>query len=247
MAQNAPEGTVIRMPDGSIKVKRGAEWLATGRLYVGPGPKLQPQEQKALATIRTEAEKAAGGIADLDRFSTLNRKQGTGGYLGLPGIRNVVGWVDPELSEMNAITDRLTPMQREPGSGAMSDRDVEMYKSSTVNAGRYGNANRNVGQRAKAGMMRQRDYAAFMDYFARVNGTLNGAQEAWDEYKIAEPIYDPDAGTIRQGRSWRNYFSIPEAPRGAPAPQARKPAAQAPRPADPRKLDDSYLRGKFKD
>lgn len=227
MAQNAPEGTVIRMPDGSTRVKRGTEWLPTGRLYVGPGPKLSPQEQKALGTARTEAEKAAGGIADIERFSALNQKQGTGGFLGFPGARNVFGMFDTELSEMNAITDRLTPMQREPGSGAMSDRDVEMYRSSTVNAGRYGNANRNVGQRAKAGMMRQRDYAAFMDYYARVNGSLNGAQEAWDAYKVAEPIYDPATGTVRQGKSWRAHFGIPEASSAAPKPRpapARAPA-----------------------
>lgn len=220
MGQNAPDGTVIRMPDGSMRVKRGAEWLPTGKLYSGPGPKLAPQEQKTIATARTEAEKADGVIADVNRFSALNRKQGSGGILGLPGFRNLHGALDPEVGEMNAITNRLTPAQREAGSGAMSDKDVEMFRASVVGQGNYGNTNAKIGNRSKAGAMRQRDYAAFLDYFAKVNGTINGAQEAWDDYKTAEPIYDPKTGDVRQGRSWRAYYGLPERSGGAPRPTA---------------------------
>lgn len=228
---NAPDGTVIKMPDGSLRVKRGAQWLPTGSMYVGPGPKLEPQERKSLETARAAAEKAGGTLQDLDRFSTLNKQQKSGGPLGWPIVRDVVGAFDPEVGEMNAITNRLTPAQREAGSGAMSDRDVEMYRSSVVSYGQQGPANKAIGARSRAGAIRQKEHAEFLDYFARVNGTLNGAQEMWNAYKEAEPVYDHQKGSVRRYQPWRAYFGIgaQSSGQGQQRPAAGPAATPAPK------------------
>ncbi len=218
---NAPEGTVIQMPDGSQRVKRGGQWLPAGNMYVGAGPKLTPQENKQLGEVRMTANKASGAIQDMDRFMTLNQRQPSGQLLGLPVVRDIAGVFNDDIGEMNAINNRLTPSQRESGSGAMSDRDVDMYRRSVVGVGQTGPANQRIAALAKAGAVRQRDYAAFMDYFSRVNGTLNGAQELWDAYRDAEPVYDPDTATMRQAKSWRAYFGVG----GDPAPKKSAPSA----------------------
>lgn len=223
---NAPDGTVIRMPDGSLKVKRGVNWIPAGDMYAGPGPKLDPTERKQLGDARSSAERAGSAMMDLDRFQTLNRRQGSGGLMGLPVLRDLHGMVNPDVAEMNAITNRLTPQEREAGSGAMSDKDVEMYRSAVPGQGNPGPANKMIANRRRAGAMRQRDYSAFMEYYARVNGTLNGAQEMWDGYKEAEPVYDAARGEVRQATPWRQYFKVESAaPAKAPAaaPRERPP------------------------
>lgn len=230
----APEGTVVLMQDGSYRVKRGGQWIDAGNLYVGPGPKLDPQERKQLGEVRMQAEKATGVMQDVDRFMSLNKEQPSGGLLGLPIVRDVQGLFDPEVSEMNAINNRLTPAQREPGSGAMSNADVAMYRSSVIGYDKPGSTNSKIGARTRAGALRQKEYAAFLDYYARVNGTINGAQEQWDEYKEAEPVYEPGTGRIRRAKPWREYFSIGSAPKprgvGASPGQAKPPPAET-RPA----------------
>lgn len=245
---NAPDGTVIRMPDNSMRVKRGAEWLPTGKLYSGPGPKLATGEQKQLTDARTRANAAEGVLNDQSRFSVLNKRTGTGGSYSLPLVGNmfagVAGAFNPDVREMNAITERLTPAQREAGSGPMSDADVNMYRKSVIGPGNDGNTNRAVGARMRAGATRERDYAAFMDYYAKVNGTLNGGQEAWDSYKTSNPIYDPETATVRQTQPWRSYFGLPETSGLTPAPKA--PAKASPK-TSPRVggMSDDYLRSKF--
>lgn len=223
----APEGTVIRLQDGSTRVKRGGQWIAAGTLFQGAGPKLTPQEGKMLTDARTRAEGASSTISNLDRFMTLNRQEATGGLGGLPVVRNVRGMFDPQVAEMNAIVEQITPAQREPGSGVMSDADIRMYRASVVGLDKPGPANSRIAARGTAGAMRERDYAAFMDYYAKVNGTLNGAQEQWDAYKQAEPVYDPQSGQVRRARPWRQYFGIEQAQPSSGGSSGQAPAQRA--------------------
>lgn len=192
------------------------------RLSVGAAPKLEATDRKTLETARAGAERAGEVMLDLSRFQSLNRKQGSGGFLGLPVVRDLHGMVNPVVGEMNSITNRLTPGEREAGSGAMSDKDVEMYRAAVPGQGYAGPTNKNIANRRRAGAIRQKEYKAFLDYFARTNGTLNGAQELWDEYKDADPVYDPEKGEVRQSRGWRAHFGIG----GASAAASPEPAGE---------------------
>ena len=214
MAQ-APEGTVIKLQDGSTRVKRGGQWIPAGNLFQGGAPKLEPQERTELRDARDRAKTAKSTITQLDRFMTVNRQEPTGGLGGLPVVRNIRGMFDPDVAQMNAIVEKITPAQREAGSGVMSDADIKMYRASVVGVDKPGPANTKIAALARAGASREREFAAYLDYYAKVNGTLNGAQEQWDAYADEEPVYDPISGTTRQARSWRQYFGIE-----TPAPSA---------------------------
>lgn len=238
-----PNGAVIAEgPRGGIRVLREATMVSgadpSNPLFqpMGAAGGLKPDERKELATFRGAASDAGSVIRDTSRFMELNRQASTGAPLSVPVLGDILVGLDPRKQEMRAITERLTPQQREAGSGAMSDRDVEMYRRSVVNIGQTGRANANVATVLQAGAARQREYSAFMEEYARANGTLVGAQERWGEYTAEHPLFQEDAnGNVVPKRgvpSWRQYFGVP-ARRQGPAQPQRNPQTPAARPAAP--------------
>jgi len=220
--------------DGIDVVYDGRGWREVIRPQSAPqnSPLRQPgdplRESSQDRTMRTNAAQQAveaQGTARLaDEFVALNRTNNTGGIWGLPFVQGGRAMVDPEFNRMRSIQEQLTPAQREAGSGAMSDRDVEMYRRSTLNVGAPGPANQRTARVLDAVAANQADYSAFLDEYARANGgSLAGASEMWLEYSNANPLFNDD-GTPRTARTpWRSYFG---AERQQPARQ--QPARPAP-------------------
>lgn len=234
-ARELPNGQVVRYgPRGGMTVLRPATTAAgadpNNPLFVGQGAvgSLSSKERDSLVGARDNAQAAGDRLAELSRFEAINQRAFTGGIQdpisAIPGLRAFT----PNNVEMRSITNKIAPTLRQAGSGAMSDKDLETFKTSIPNVGATGPTNQAIGARLRAGSMRERDYAAFMDEFARVNGTTFGAQEKWDEYKTIHPLYDPKSGAVRSGvPSWRQYFGMTKAPSGG-AGQGQKPT-QKPR------------------
>lgn len=226
-ARQLPNGQIVRYgPKGGMNVL-GKATIAAGSntqspLFMGQGAVdgLSSAERGDLTKVREAARGANSAIADANRFISLNQRTSTGGIQNnFPLLSDVTRAFTPDIQEMTSITNRLTPAQREAGSGAMSDRDVEMYRSSVLNPSNEGPVNQAVAARLKAGATRQRDYAAFLDEYAKVNGTLAGAQEKWDNYSNEHPLYDYKSGTVRSGvPTWRQYFGVQQQPRQAARP-----------------------------
>lgn len=185
--------------------------------------KLSPQDNAFLSKGRTATQQAQSMRADANRFLDLNTQVGTGGILNqIPVVRGAVKAVgraiNPKFGEMEAISEKLTPAMREAGSGAMSDRDVEMYRASTVSVDKLGPTNHAIARVIDAGTRRQGDYQAFMEEWARRNGGLVGAQEAWSAYAEANPLFEhgKDGTAVRQVQPWRQWFGV-QRQGGAPA------------------------------
>lgn len=150
---------------------------------------------------REMADQAASMLPDLQRFQELNRVQETGsipqrlgGWFGIPQL-----FPDTEEDEMRAITDRLAPRMRQPGSGASSDRDVRMFVSALPNLTRGGRANDQViaSLRQNAGLQQQ--YAAYVDRFAQEHGGTSGMDtfEAFARRQRATPQQTRRPGQAR--------------------------------------------------
>ena len=153
---------------------------------------------------REDAQSASGAARDGTRFLDLNKRTGTGEIWALPGLGEVRGALDPRYSEMQSLTNRMAPAQRQAGSGAMSDKDVALFKRSVPNTDFPGPVNANIVKRLQDEAKRKGDYASFLDNYALSNGTLLGAEEEWQ----------------RRG-------SAPKRPAGQPAAKAApKPAAK---------------------
>jgi hypothetical protein len=90
---------------------------------------------------------------------------------------------------MRAITDTLTPMMRVPGSGSMSDGDRLIFANAVPRVGAMGAANQRTGNAMIQAAQNMDDYAAFLDMYSE-GGDLRGAQQTWNLYLNANPIYD---------------------------------------------------------
>lgn len=206
--------------------------LAPGASYFsnsGVAPKLAPADMSSLKAYRDAAESGSGMRADANRFVELNKSTRTGGIESLPVIGNALAMVDPKRREMMSLSDKIAPAMRQAGSGAMSDKDVEMYKSATVGTNKLGPTNQAIGGVIDAGTRRQADYSAFMEEWARRNGGLIGAREAWDSYANDNPLFDtgPKGTVVRKTQPWRQWFGLEggAAPKPAAKPGSREPAA----------------------
>jgi len=180
--QEVPEvGTVV---DGYMFMGGSpsdqSSWRAVSRAATyanGRARGLTPKEQGELAAAREAARNALGVLPDLERFSRLNADQDSGGLYAVPFVDQVLGAIDPEASQMNEITSRLAPAQRQEGSGTMSDRDLALFLRSVPSVQRPREANSALIERGRAEGRRRQAYADFLDRYAAEQGTLSGADE----------------------------------------------------------------------
>mgnify|MGYP003403542859 CR=1 FL=1 len=178
-----------------------------------------------------EMQGARAAMNDAGRFISLSRQvnkpgdlsTGTGWLAGLPGVRQAQTALDSRFSEMDAITARLVPKLREPGSGATSDFDAKMFQRGTIDIGKPGPANEAIALGMKAGAQNLIDKAGFEEAYFKARKTLVGAQDAWQQYLEANPIFDPgseDMPKLNPSRaSWRQHFGAgTQQPAAAPSP-----------------------------
>jgi hypothetical protein len=197
--------------------------------------RLAPQERGMITQASTQASQARGRIRDAERFQTLNRERGTGPLAGFAGpiLAN-----DPLYAEMRQLESKLTPREREPGSGPMSDRDIVLYNRAIPRLGNPGPTNDAVVTAAVAMSQRDIEYAAFLEEWAMRNGTLLGSTESWQQYVEQNPLLEEQRGggiSLRQGVTpWRTYFGYGDQQQRGSAQQGGGPARVA--------SDDDYAR-----
>lgn len=159
--------------------RAAAQGAAGGGAPARRPAKLSVQELKELQNARAAAQSLGGAARDGERFLDLNRETGTGGLWGFPWASEARGMFDPKFATMQALTNRMAPAQRIPGSGSSSDTDVRMYKRSVPNPDFTGPTNTAIVKRMQEEAKRAADYAAFLDRYVQQTGSLIGAQEAW--------------------------------------------------------------------
>lgn len=204
--QNLREGQTGTAPDGTRVIVRGGQVVPLdggmarnldGSIMTPPGPRggaprrvggLSNRENISIQDARDSAALVESDLSDLESFARLQQQQGTGGLLALPFARQVTGALDPEVASMNAITARLAPAQRVPGSGTTSDRDLSLFLQASPSASQPKKTNDAIIDRGRQEGARRQLYAEFLDNYARQNGTLNGAQAAWRDYYDPPPV-----------------------------------------------------------
>lgn len=162
----------------------------------------------------------------------------------LQGIRTTLGKWLPD-SPIPGIGMPFIPSQEEAGKaeavqslatevqlgfvaktkGAISNREMELFGSATPGMGMSDKGAQSVLDGMEAGAMRARERSKFFEAWRSKNRSLDGAQEAWDQFIDANPILEPDgAGGFTVNRdnigSWRSYLDG-----GSPTPGSTTPAA----------------------
>jgi hypothetical protein len=196
----------------------GEVYYWTGNTYVPANSpeRLTPQERTARQSAIDNAQRLQTALPDLNRYEELNRSVPTGSVTQRLGqwagdLPQILSIDDPTTSlnepagmdEMRAITDRLTPRQRVPGSGATSDFEGRMFRGALPNRGRSGPANSAIIGGLRNEARDAQEYSEFLDWYWPQAGSLTGAQEHYGEYRAAR-ARNPNL-------TWRQYFTRPQA------------------------------------
>jgi hypothetical protein len=156
--------------------------LDANGMQVSRSGKLSPQEQIQLKEARDGAESARDFARQANIFAGLNEKSGTGFVNKIPFVSEIRGALDPNIAQMDALTSRMAPAQRVPGSGTTSDRDLALYLKAVPNIDRPGPANAAIAKDMSATAVRRTARAAFLDRYAKTNGSLIGADKAFADF-----------------------------------------------------------------
>ena len=126
------------------------------------------KDNAALNDLRDAVNRARANLRDMQRFSELNQRTGTG---GLNDKYNPVTF-NADKQEMEAIEARLTPQMRPIGSGATSDFEGKMYGRGIPQVSKSGAANREIRLTAERAMKLGEAELAFKERFLQENGYL---------------------------------------------------------------------------
>lgn len=168
--------------------KMSTEELLAAYNSAKPKPKLAPQEQIQLKEAREAAALARDIASKGDQFLEINRKRGTGELIGvnlpfgLGGVSEAMAPFSEDISAMQAITNQMAPSLRAPGSGAMSDKDVALFKRSVPNVDFPGPTNTKIVARLKADAERQGARAKFLEDYVSRTGSLLGVEGAYQQF-----------------------------------------------------------------
>jgi len=174
---------------------------------------LYKQADKKLTEADEGVSAATAMARDAQRFLQL---QGNVTMQG-PVAGRVPAFSDA-AQEMDAITARITPQMRQPGSGATSDFDAKMFQMATVGRTKNTAANESIATGIIANARNAEARAQFMRDYVTVNGHLDGADREWRRYMNANPIFDPASPNTpkinESRRSYQDFFG--GAQQGAP-------------------------------
>lgn len=97
--------------------------------------KLAEKQAETFDVMATEGMAANADIAVIGELETLLGQNGgvTDGIAGWLAQRGIGGEGMSDLQAAQALINKLVPTQRQPGSGSMSDRDVELFTRSLPN------------------------------------------------------------------------------------------------------------------
>lgn len=172
----------------------------------GSASELSSRDAIRVGEAANSSTAAREGLGMLREFGALQRQERTGGItFSYPGSSDA-------RRRMDQITRYLAPLQREPGSGSMSDPDREMYMRTVPNTGEAGTVNEAAIAAMEAVLQNRVDRAEFLDSYSAQNGSLQGVETMWNNYLSANPIFNEQTGLPRRNRpTWRQFMAGPAA------------------------------------
>ena len=168
------------------------------------------KDNARLDELRDAVTRARANLRDMQRFSELNQRTGTG---GINDKYNPVTF-NADKQEMEAIEARLTPQMRPIGSGATSDFEGKMYGRGIPQVSKSGTANREIRLTAERAMKLGEAELAFKEQFLQQNGYLPKDSQTNEFLRQFE-----SQGKINHGDTLNQL--PPTAPKGAVAKNAK--------------------------
>lgn len=110
--------------------------------------------------------------------------------------------------------------------GAISNREMDLFGQATPGLTMSDEGAQRVMNGFEAGARRMREKPKFFEAYRRQNGSLDGADDAWDRFVDERPVLvDDGKGGFQiddnNVASWRDYVAPPSANAGQPAAQGQ--------------------------
>lgn len=141
-------------------------------------------------------------------------------------------------SLLDSVSPDIIKASRDAGTGAMSDPEMRSYLGAGPTSSKTPEQNLLLIEKARNISKINREHADFLDTYRNENGTLQGADLLWQQYKKDNPLFIEQKGELvfnsnRPG--WRDYFN------GQPTePQAAQDAAASTQGANLPSVGSSY-------
>ncbi len=136
-----------------------------------------------------------------DQFNEIAENYGAQGE----GLINDFGQIfSMKTSDLKQISNKLVPAMREAGSGPMSDKDAEMYRSSIVNVNNTRKTNLRVAKSYAASVENEEAYNEFLRWGQAQYGYGSQQQliQTWNQYADENPLYNGE-GDVNIGEDGR--------------------------------------------
>ena len=185
------QGDVMEVtnPDGSVSYTSRADILAGGGMAARSPEKAAYQAERSKANAATyqgaleSATNAGQQLSNIDRMAGLLTDIETGkgeqALMGLASIGEQIGIkIDPKLGDKQAVqslANQLAIGMRQPGTGTMTDKDMEVFLQSVPSLQNSPDGNRKIMQTMAAFAEKKQAEATMMQKYAERNGGV------WDD------------------------------------------------------------------
>lgn len=179
------EGQTATAKDGRQVIYTGGNWVnKPAAAGAAPASRASMQERKqaqaALLKEQPMVDVAHRAMGALDEFDAINdRLKPTGGVLN-HATHAVQGWLgNADLDRLNQLSKGFARNQRQAGEGSTSDFEGRMYNAMVGGMDRPSATNKQFSATARTQGQDIIDRHQFRDDFVTKNGTLVGADAAY--------------------------------------------------------------------
>lgn len=176
----------------------------------------QRNDQKLLDAYPSADAQTQNALRSIDEFQALNARTHTGPELGsmrVAGVHaglhgagaelsqehgmniNPLSWApsfNPDIQRMDKIANNLVGLAiPEKGFGRVTNLDMGVFQRGMLSVERNRATNDAIAQALRVRLQNDLDRHEFDQNYFQVHGHLRGAEQAWNQYLNANPIFDP--------------------------------------------------------
>lgn len=208
-------GTNVTVNTGDIPPGQNPLATATPRNAGTLAKELSKDDAETLKGLSDEAATASQLESLGNQLSIVSENVGyTGPGGGIYGaVDNLVGVLPGDEGSRGAFQSLAMEAQlsfTEKTKGAITDREMGMFRQAVPNLSQTPEANKDIAAVMQAGARRVQTRATFFENWARKHGSLEGAQEVWNEYMRDNPIIESDGQngfSVRQEGDIMGYLN----------------------------------------
>ena len=158
---------------------------------------------KVIDKSQATVDSMANAVNSLQRAKSLiDSGLQTGPISGrIPGRK-----LGAEAQEFDQIASTILPSMRQGMPGAVSDRDMAIFKDANFGLTKTEEVNKKIINQQLAVATRVKDKAEFLSNWATVYGDMSGAEANWAKYVKENPLFTATGDINANVKTYQEYF-----------------------------------------